>query len=249
MKKQSNLRSPTPFFPGVKRGALDVELNREMTKSDQINVIREFKNSGDSTSDRIDIVEKQLGVIGSLQPITDAALSDNALLDDITCWRQRNRHWFLTQFRATKERTRTWLSQVVLTDDQRLLFLVLDSRQERIGHVGLSGIDCESAEIDNVLRGKSAHPARLMFHAQNALIRWAHRVLGARNLFLRVFADNPRAIAGYEALGFRQTAAVGLARVERNGEVRYEETSNLNFNCERRLLRMTLDWKRFFAAE
>jgi RimJ/RimL family protein N-acetyltransferase len=248
LKTQLSFEACTLFSRGAKHGVLDVELNYEMTKRDQIKVIRKFKNSRDPTSNRIDIVEKDLGVIGFLQPITDAALSDAALLEDITCWRQQNCGWFLTQFLATMERTRTWLSEVVLTDDQRLLFLIVDSRQERIGHVGLSGIDCKSAELDNVLRGRSALPARLMYYAQNTLIRWAHHVLGTRHLYLRVFADNSRAIAGYEALGFRQTAIIGLTRVERDSEVIYEETSNLNSNCERSLLRMTLDWKRFFAA-
>src|SRR5262245_66675867 len=44
----------------------------------------------------------------------------------LTCWRNRHVHSFLTEFRATEERTARWLVDVVGRNDGKILFMAGD---------------------------------------------------------------------------------------------------------------------------
>jgi RimJ/RimL family protein N-acetyltransferase len=109
----------------------------------------------------------------------------------LTEWRNRHVRSFLTEFRATEERTERWLTETVGPDDTRILFMVDDTDGCTVGYAGLAHIDWEhgSAEFDAIVRGAKADP-RIMTSALWTMIGWARGQLGLRRLGGRVRSDN-----------------------------------------------------------
>ena len=138
----------------------------------------------------------------------------------LTEWRNRFVRSFLTEFEATEERTKAWLTEVVGPDPARFLFMLDDVRGRTIGYLGLAFIDWEerTGEADAIVRGVDELPG-IMTKALLALLRWAHRDLGlTKALNVRVRSDNP-AVNFYLKLGaetrrvpLRETRATGMTR-------------------------------------
>ena len=123
--------------------------------------------------------------------------SDETLLERLATWRNRQRSAFFTQFEATVESTRTWLVKLILDDPQRILFLISDDANRRIGHCGARDIRPDGAEIDAIMRGEPSGHRLLMRLARHATIEWLFETLRVDRIHARTFADNARAIRLY----------------------------------------------------
>ena len=137
-------------------------------------------------------------------------------------WRNRHARSFLTEFDATPERTRRWLTRSIATDESRILFMIEEPDHEPVGYIGLGAIDWtnRTAEADSVVRGNDSHPGA-MSAAMHSILDWARRELGIRGVSVRVLHDNP-AIAFYENFGFREQRREPLHRVMRSDCVAWE---------------------------
>jgi perosamine synthetase len=155
---------------------------------------------------------------GLLVPVCELHADDAELIATLGRWREAAADAFPTRFPVTDAGTARWLRAGLLDVEDRILFLVLDRHGRAVGHLGFAGglAGDGELEVDNVVRGEDGRPG-LMSAALEALLRWAHEVLGPREVHLRVFADNARAIRFYERLGFRRDALVDLVRTERPG--------------------------------
>ena len=156
----------------------------------------------------------------------------------LSAWRYINGRWFLSEFPQETAATRTWIEAVRNTPDR--LLLMVHAEGERVGTLGLRGIDRErrEAEIDNVLRGRETPDLPgLMGMAVSTLAAWAADALGAQRLYLHVFRDNPARIF-YGRLGFVTVGEpVGLSFVGTGGDGRWEPSTD---EAERYLVRMEL---------
>lgn len=144
----------------------------------------------------------------------------------LTDWRNRNPRSFLTEFQATADRTRGWLTRSIAHDDTRVLFMIEAPGQDPIGYIGLGAIDWEkrNAEADSVVRGVESSPGA-MTAAMKSLLNWARRDLGIESFSVRVLADNP-ALAFYQKFGFRETHREALRRVVKEDCVAWEPVAN-----------------------
>jgi len=127
----------------------------------------------------------------------------------LTEWRNRYRRFFLTDFTATVEQTRTWLLKSG-SDPSRILFMIEPEGGSPFGHAGLCNLRPADAyaELDNVVRGADG-PRGGMTAAVTTLCEWAASSLGVTTLWVRVMSDNP-AVSFYEKLGFRRKYDVPL---------------------------------------
>jgi RimJ/RimL family protein N-acetyltransferase len=171
----------------------------------------------------INIIDHEARVIGHLRPITKTAPSDGELIQKLTDWRNRFRGRFFTQFTATFERTRSWLRDVVLADDTRLLFMI-NSNDKLMGHIGFKdlGLHGRSAELDNLIRGEMEGHRQLTYYAEVALIHWMFKTLEIDLIYACPLADNSLVLKLHYAVGFEPTATFPLFRVEQAGEIRLE---------------------------
>ncbi len=133
---------------------------------------------------------------------------------NLTRWRNRFVHSFLTQFRATEPRTKEWLTRIVGPDNGRILFMADDLRGRTFGYLGLAFIDWKnrSGEADAIVRGGPARKGT-MRKALATLLAFAQGSLGLTRLGVRVRADNPGALRFYRSLGFKETRRVPVQRL------------------------------------
>ncbi|MBU0640353.1 MAG: GNAT family N-acetyltransferase [Planctomycetes bacterium] len=142
---------------------------------------------------------------GVLVPVCELHVDDEGLIATLASWREENAFAYPTQFPVTRDGTRTWLRKRLLDTEDRLLFLILDRHGKPVGHLGYASAinDQGEMEIDNVVRGVKDGYRGIMGRAMQAVLEWAEQTIGPRQIFLRVFSDNQRAVEFYHRLGFR----------------------------------------------
>jgi perosamine synthetase len=163
---------------------------------------------------------------GFLLPVCDLHVDDEALIADLTRWRNADVRAYPSQFVATPASTKAWLRDRVLAAADRMLFLVVNRFGRTIGHMGFASALGEdgSLEMDNIVRGVKSGDPGIMTRAMETLIDWAEEKLGPREIYLRVFQDNSHAIAFYERLGFVHDRLLPLTRHADGPNVNYKPT-------------------------
>jgi RimJ/RimL family protein N-acetyltransferase len=158
--------------------------------------------------------------LGKLTPIRLRDVEAAETCAALTRWRDKHSDKFLTQFKPTVERTRNWLTNVVLPDDTRILFLIQNAAGELVGNIGLCNLADRAVEVDNVLRGEERGPAGLVYFATVSLLEWAFHELEAEFAWLQVFRRNERAVCLYRRIGFVDAGCQPLWRTEVAGGIR-----------------------------
>jgi RimJ/RimL family protein N-acetyltransferase len=198
----------------------------------------------------IPIINDQRERIGYLKAIDRRSANDDAVVAMLTRWRQQSMALFLTQFTATAPRTKHWLTEIVLPDDARILFLVFDDAAVAKGTLGVCSIGQHQAEIDNVSRGESGGKPRLMYFALATLIDWLYRNLAVPMITLRVLSYNAKAIALYDSIGFQRVDANRLVKRQTADTLIYEVPGSHNEDVEPvdfQLVTMAIDRDHFYA--
>ncbi len=147
-------------------------------------------------------------LVGYLRPITqDYRESLPGCAEQLAMWRNAAPSLSAEPFTATEETTKDWLDHHVIGRTDRLLFYIVLPDHRRVGHIGFSSFDYDArcCEVDAVLRGEKDALPGIMTFALHALIRWGFAALSLKNIELRVFSDNDRAIAYYMRNNFVST--------------------------------------------
>lgn len=139
---------------------------------------------------------------GYLIPVGPWVLEEDDLLAKMALWRESAMDMFFARFQASVSSTRDYLSTYSLALPNRILFII-EANGRYVGHLGLSNVGREKAEIDNVIKGELVEPRKLMTHALERLLVWAEHSLGIKSFQLRVISTNRRAIRLYSSLGFQ----------------------------------------------
>lgn len=192
-----------------------------------------------------DPIKNEKGEKAQLRAITISDLSNDRLLRLLAQWRDRAQDFFPSQFTVTFDGTKLWLENQVLKNFDRILFLVSSvPRGIPVGHLGLYHFDWKkkSCEIDNVIRGREDMLSGIMTPATNQVGQWAVNQLGVKTLYLRVLADNQRAVSLYERCGYKGVKKTPLRKEAKGEMVQWVEDSSLK-KAERYFLQMRLDAK------
>jgi hypothetical protein len=190
----------------------------------------------------ISIINDRKEILGYLVPIGPELARQDGLAAMLCRWRQRVMGYYLTQFKATPERTLNWLQQIVTLEDNRLLFLIMTEENKMIGHIGLCNIASDNVEIDNLVRGEPGGDPKLIFYAEIAVLDWIIRVLQLKNIYLRQFTDNHTGTALHKSIGFFDDASWKIIKSEINGECQHEIIyDEAPAKGERGYMRMVLD--------
>ncbi len=164
---------------------------------------------------------------GYLLPTCDLHVDDDALIADLTRWRNEDVAAYPSQFVATAASTKAWLRDRVLAVPDRMLFLVVNKYGRTVGHLGFANAlndEC-SLEMDNIVRGVKTGDPGIMARGMTALIDWAEEKLGPSEIYLRVFETNVHAIAFYEKLGFVRDRLLPLTKYMDGANVNYKPTA------------------------
>jgi len=141
----------------------------------------------------------------------------------VMMWREANQIGFANRFEGSMEKTKYWFENILLPNDEKILFFVNLLSGMVIGHLGFASFDFEkkTAEIDNVVRGVKSIGHGMMALATKTLIAWGKEKLLLEDIFLRVLDDNPHAITFYERLGFKEVNRIPLFKVEHNNMIEW----------------------------
>lgn len=179
--------------------------------------------------------------IGRLRCIDRSNCENEDLIASLTAWRNASRQAFLTQFEATEDRTRNWLSKIVIPGEGKILFVIIDADGKLIGNVGLANVFKGSAEIDNVMRGSVSRFSGIAAAAVSSLLKWAFEALEVQDVHLHVFSNNQRAISLYEQIGFMKSSVRRLSVLKEEAETRYRVESDEGSTADCAYLRMDLE--------
>ena len=141
--------------------------------------------------------------VGAMRPLNRLHAEEIAVVEKLTEWRNANMSSFLTQFKATRERTKTWLRDVVLANQGQMLFLVYDQNNELIGHFGFKNLTSKTVLLDNALRGERKGHPKLFVVAGKTLVRWLWRETTVQRIDGLVIADNIPSIMMSRQIGFK----------------------------------------------
>lgn len=145
-------------------------------------------------------------------------------------WRIENPTISTGTFQVTEERTKKWLTELVINRDDRIIFMIHGRNDEPLGHIGLSNVDFSnnSVELDSVLRGKKNILKGLMSQCVNTLIKFALKELGFSEIDLSVLSDNNHAVNFYKKLNFKIIDKIPLIKTIKDNETKYEIAKDIN---------------------
>lgn len=177
---------------------------------DQIKALK--KACFDSATDAaVPITNSEGMIVGNLVPIGSWALDDPDLIQSFFRWRKMFMRFFRAQFQASQESTKNYLRNFSILQDDRLLFAIYVDN-DLFGHIGLSNVSEECAELDNVIRGVSGGPDDLLYYAERALLNWAFNTVGVRTVSAQVLSNNFLAMNLHERFGFEVTESLPLVQ-------------------------------------
>lgn len=139
----------------------------------------------------------------SLVPFAQVDLGSEELLSLLAEWRKKHLYAYPTRSSITVSGTRNWLEKAVLNNSHRMLFWIVDSTLQRIGHIGLVyDISTDCIEVDNVLRGVNEKVPGLMTSALLRIEEIAEEEFSVSEIYLRVLESNSHAVEFYEKNGY-----------------------------------------------
>lgn len=196
-----------------------------------------FTEYEDAYLNSIVIEDQELKNIGRLVPVGAWLLNSENDIENISSWRKKTMKMFLTQFDSTAEKTKIYIDKLCLQRDDRILFMILDADDRKIGHVGLVNINNNSVELDNLMRGVNGGDPRLIYFAELALLNWAFKKLNVRKSDVLVVSYNWLVKSLHEDVGFLDVQYIPLLKLEKDGVVYHEllnsksKDSNVSYSC------------------
>ncbi len=190
--------------------------------------------------------------VARLRPLTHDSVHSDRDIQLLADWRRDVQRWFPSQFTVTEEGTRGWLERLVLGVEDKILFMIDTPAGESIGHLGLGLFlfDRKACEIENIVRGVGDSVPGVMELACATLIRWAFEALGNEIVYLRVMADNDRALQLYHRLGFREVRLTPLVEeVEGERVCLVPAPEDPYVEVKRHLMTMRIDRADMLGAE
>lgn len=130
--------------------------------------------------------------------------------DNIIAWRNSDsvRERFIYQGLFTRESHENWIKTMIETGKVVQMMICELSTQKAIGSVYVRDIDRthQKAEYGIFIGEESARGKGYGTAAAKLMIRYCFEELMLHRLFLRVYAENDRAIRSYEKAGFEKEA-------------------------------------------
>lgn len=179
-------------------------------------------------------------LIGQLLPVGGWSLRDESLISAFTKWRKMFMRFFPSQFNATPESMKSYLENLSIARADRILFAVYDVEVGLVGHIGLSNVTAESAELDNIVRGVSGGEPTLMRIAEGTLLSWAFESLGVEQIVAQVLSFNHMAHDLHASFGFVTSESYPLFKNQEGNNVRHNRTDEAGANVKYRLDIITL---------
>lgn len=149
------------------------------------------------------VIETDAGkCIGILEPVADEHAADPKLVERICDWHNQSIEFYTDRAMWNPLATTEWLRTSMIASDRRILFLIRNSCDERIGLCGLSDIGAEQAEVYDIIRGEPGGHPLLLPYAEIAMLRLCFFGLGLKRVVGAVHTSNATARRMGQFVGF-----------------------------------------------
>lgn len=130
--------------------------------------------------------------------------------ESIVAWRntERVKSRFLYRGEFTPQTHENWIKTMVETGKVVQMMICLENTGEAIGSVYVRDIDYANKKAEyGIFIGSEEHSGKgYGTAAAKLMLQYCFETLGLHKIFLRVLADNSRAIGSYEKAGFEREA-------------------------------------------
>lgn len=140
---------------------------------------------------------------------------------------------FFSSFEVSTNSMSNYLQTKSVGQSNRILFLIRQNNRF-VGHLGLSNIDLDSAEIDNVMKSQNKEftiSSEEMYATLEFLLGWAADTLGVKKFTLQVKSTNQPAINLYKRAGFtiQKSESPGERKTHDSESNGYSDLNNRTF--------------------
>ncbi len=149
-----------------------------------------------------EVRDKNEVAIAYLSMITEEDLEDDVIVGKITSWREKYINCFLSNFQPTVQRTYIWMKDILIPDNNRVLFKILTIENRFVGHVG--AIKRNSfIEYDYYIKGENVDVQDFSLIVAKRFLYWVCERTGINIVKGNVRSDNKRAMDFHLRTGFR----------------------------------------------
>lgn len=167
------------------------------------------------------VYDESYNLIAELVCIDRFMVTKPEVVSKLSEWRLRYSDNFLTQFEISDDRTKRWLTDIVIPSTDRILFLIRLPTGELVGNFGVCNLTNKDAELDNTIRGERLGPAKLMNYCEVALLVWLFETFGCDRVYLHVFSNNITAQMLHKHMGFKLVKKIKLSKLEAGTTIQY----------------------------
>ena len=178
--------------------------------------------------------------LGSLVPVGEWVADDTRIITELVNWRSKFNRMFPTRTKVTCEGTIEYIKKSYLANPASIFFLIYTNDDRLVAHVGLVGLDCDSFELVNLVRGASGGSDELIYYAEKTLLTWGFRQGSSSNCFVEVMSYNWPAKNLHSRVGFEVVESICLAKESTALGVRHSKVSPEETNVEYTIQRMIL---------
>ena len=190
-----------------------------MTTEQLIEFVDDAKTS--LTRLQIPILDEEGLEVGILRPINKHDLENPKLVNALTDWRNANMEMFLTNFKATPERTLKYLEKIVSKHSNQTLFVIFEG-SELVGQVGWKDLCDQSAIMDNGMKGARTKNPKILIYAHQTLANWLFENSQIDYILGWLFTDNIPGIMMNKKIGWDQWIKYPLIKKIVEGEVNWQ---------------------------
>jgi len=145
-----------------------------------------------------------------LVPVGTWILVEQKLISQMVEWRELSKYNFFARFPPSIDSFMGYLTTHSIGRKDTILFMLYSNHKGFLGHIGLTKVSNQHAEIDAVMVDPTVHGQGLAAKALSALILWAENSIGINVLSLDVLSNNEPAIRLYSKSGFIVFSEIGL---------------------------------------
>ncbi len=175
---------------------------------------------------KIEVTDDSNNVIGYLQILSDSDSEDMELIEKFSNWRNKYMSCFFTSFISTNERTKKWIMDHVLKDENKVLLKILNKKSELVGHIG--AIDRKDyIEYDNLIRAGEINIPNFTYFVTTTFMRWLFSISDVDFILGKCISSNLKGITLHKRTGFKIYNEVPLRKIiEPNGDIKWVEDIN-----------------------
>ena len=180
-----------------------------------LNVIKKYKcKNGEAVIRNIAVKDEAEKVCAYLIPVTKLIFEYPDIIEKLVEWRRDNPTVSNNYFEVTRVGTENWIEKVILEDDKKIFFIIVDKAGTPIGEMGISNLNVEESSgfIYSVIKGDKTAPKGIMEKCLKTMLFWGQKELKLSRFYLDVQETNERAIALYKRIGFEVIKKIPLEK-------------------------------------